>query len=101
MRKLVRLTILAVASLSLLPLGGCIYLNVKLPLDTNLESTELGSKVGKSEAQSVLWLVAWGDAGTQAAAKDGDIQTINHADQEHFAILGFVYSRYRTIVYGD
>lgn len=71
------------------------------PLDTNLESTDLGSKTGTSEASSVLGLFAWGDAGTQAAAKDGGIKIIEHADQEHFSILGIVYARYRTVVYGD
>ena len=29
----------------------------------------LGDKVGTSTLKSVLWMVAWGDAGTQAAAK--------------------------------
>jgi hypothetical protein len=49
----------------------------------------------------VLGLFAWGDAGTQAAARNGGIQTLNHADSEVFVILGFVYARTRTVVYGD
>ena len=81
--------------------SGCVYMNVTAPLDTDLDRTELGSKVGKSEARSVLGLIAWGDAGTQAAARDGDIKTLNHADTEMFSILGFVYGRTRTVVYGD
>lgn len=100
-RKTARGVIVAIAMIALLPLGGCLYANVKAPLDTNLESTNLGNKVGKSEARSILGLVAWGDAGTQAAAKNGEIETIRHADQEHFSVLGFVYARYRTVVYGD
>ena len=80
---------------------GCIYMNVTLPLDTDLHETRLGSKVGKSESQSVLWLVAWGDAGTQAAARNGGITTLTHADSEVYSVLGFVYTRYRTVVYGD
>lgn len=76
-------------------------MDVKLPLDQDLDRTQLGSKRGESQAQSVLGLVAWGDAGTQAAARDGGITEIRHADQERFAILGFVYARYRTIVYGE
>ena len=58
-------------------------MNVKQPLDTNLENPKLGAKVGRREAKSILGLVAWGDASTQAAAKDGGIKTIRHADQEH------------------
>lgn len=92
---------MAATLFALLPLSGCLYANVKAPLDTNLDRTDLGSKVGTSEAKSILGLVAWGDAGTQAAAKEGDIETIKHADQEHFSILGIVYARYRTVVYGD
>ncbi len=80
---------------------GCIYTNVVAPLDTDLHETKLGSKVGTSQAQSVLGLFAWGDAGTQAAARDGGITTLNHADSEMFSILGFMYTRTRTIVYGD
>jgi hypothetical protein len=80
---------------------GCVYMNVKTPLDTDFQDTQLGSKVGKSDAQAVLGLVAWGDAGTRAAAENGGITTIKHADQETFAILGFVYTRVKTIVYGD
>ncbi len=80
---------------------GCVYTNITAPLDTDLDATELGSKVGRSEAQSVLGLVAWGDAGTQAAANEGGITTLRHADREVFSILGVVYVRSRTVVYGD
>lgn len=93
--------LLALLLLALGALPGCVYFHVKAPLDTDLHRTELGSKVGRSEAQSLLGLVAWGDAGTQAAARDGGITTLNHADTETFAILGFVYVRQRTVVYGD
>ncbi len=72
------------------------------PLDENLDETTLGDKVGRAEWQSVLGLVAWGDAGTKAAAADGGISTIRHADQEVFALgYGLFYMRTTTIVYGD
>jgi hypothetical protein len=80
---------------------GCVYMNITQPLDTDLDNTTLGNKIGKSEAQLILGMVAWGDAGTQAAAKNGGITTIRHADMERFSILGGVYSRWRTVVYGD
>ena len=89
------------AALIWLGATGCVYMNVTQPLDRDLDRTQLGSKIGKSEAQSILGLIAWGDAGTQAAAKNGGITTLNHADAEVFSILGFVYTRYRTVVYGD
>jgi hypothetical protein len=91
----------SILGLCLLASTGCIYMNVVQPLDTDLATTKLGSKVGQSQAQSILGLVAWGDAGTQAAAKDAGITTLNHADTRIFSILGFVYTRQTTIVYGD
>lgn len=81
--------------------SGCVYTDVKIPLDTNLELTTLGAKTGESSAQSVLWLVAWGDSGTQAAALEGGITTIHHADQKVFSILFGLYSKQTTVVYGD
>jgi hypothetical protein len=49
----------------------------------------------------VLGLVAWGDAGTQAAAKQGGLTQINHADLETLIILAIVYHRETTILYGE
>ena len=80
---------------------GCFYANIKIPLDTDLQQTTLGSKIGQASTESILGLVAWGDASTQAAAEDGGLSTINHMDQEIFAVLGFVYVRQTVIVYGD
>jgi hypothetical protein len=82
-------------------LTGCLYLDVKTPLDTDLNQTVLGSKQGKASSYSVLWLVAWGDAGTAAAAKNGDITTVNHMDSELYSILFGLYTRVTTVVYGD
>src|SRR5262249_33259690 len=88
-------------ALSLVTLPGCLYSDTKLPLDTDLNQTKLGAKTGESKAYSILWLVAWGDASTQAAAKQGGITQINHADQANFLVLFGVFARYTTIVYGD
>lgn len=80
---------------------GCVYTHVQVPLDTNFDKTELGTKKGEANVHSIAWLVAWGDGGTQAAAKDGDIKVIRHADSElHLFLLG-LYTRLTTIVYGD
>ncbi len=68
---------------------------------TDLNETDLGDKVGESSYQSVLGLVAWGDAGTQAAAKDGNIKTLKHADQKIFSVLWGLYFKQTTVVYGN
>jgi hypothetical protein len=87
-------------ALALLVSTGC-YINAKLPLDRDLNRTQLGTKVGKASVKSVLWTFAWGDAGTQAAAADGDLSTIEHADQEVLLLLGGLYVRLTTVVYGE
>ena len=63
--------------------SGCVYMNVQRPLDTNFE------------------LVAWGDAGSKAAAADGGIEVINHADTKVLLILGGLFARTTTVAYGD
>ena len=60
-----------------------------------------GSKEGRASNLSILWLFAWGDAGTKAAADNGDISVIKHADQEFMAVLFGLYFRVTTVVYGD
>lgn len=91
--------IFGVALLALTP--GCLYTNIEGPLDTDLNKTQLGDKTGEASFQSVLWLTAWGDAGTQAAAKQGGITTINHADRKIYSILFGLYYKQTTVVYGD
>lgn len=91
---------LLVALLALALFTGC-FVNVKIPLDRDLDRTQLGTKVGEAHATSVLWLFFWGDAGTQAAARQGGITTITHADQRIFSVLFGIYATDTTIVYGD
>ena len=85
----------------LLLVPGCLFGNFGHPLDTNLDQTTLGSKVGESSQYSVLWLVAWGDSGAAAAAREGGITTLRHMDGHELMILWGVFSKSTTIVYGD
>jgi hypothetical protein len=94
----ISLIILLVAAIML---SGCMYANVKTPLDIDLDKTTLGQKTGKASTYSVLWLIAWGDGSTAAAAADGNLSTINHMDVELYSILFGVYSRSTTVVYGN
>jgi hypothetical protein len=80
---------------------GCLYTHVVTPYDTNLDKTVLGQKTGKATMYSVLGLVAWGDAGTATAAKQGGISTLNHMDKEFLNIIFGIYTETTTIVYGD
>ncbi|HEY5648309.1 MAG TPA: TRL domain-containing protein [Nitrospiria bacterium] len=81
--------------------SGCLYMNAKTPLDTDVEQTKIGPKVGEAHSYSVLWLASWGDAGTAAAARNGEITTIDHMDRHVIVILFGLYTRVTTIVYGD
>ena len=81
--------------------SGCAYVNTKTPYDRDLNRTELGSKVGKAQAYSIAWLVAWGDASYEKAARNGGITVLKHADQEIFQVLFGFYTRWTVIVYGD
>ena len=96
MRRLLGLVLLAAPLFS-----GCLYTHIQTPLDIDLDRTQLGDKIGKAQWQSVLWAVAWGDAGTQAAARQGGLKVINHADSETFVILFGVYASQTTILYGE
>ena len=82
-------------------LSGCMYMKVQRPHDKNYDKTELGTKEGRASLQSICWIAAWGDAGTRAAAEDGNIKVIRHADVEYFVILLGLYTRLTTVVYGD
>jgi hypothetical protein len=87
--------------IAVLVLSGCVYTHVLMPYDTDLNKTVLGQKQGKASMESVLWLIAWGDAGTAAAAKQGGLTTVNHMDREMLFVLFGLYSKTTTIVYGD
>ena len=95
------LPILLLVVLSALMLTGCLYSHIRTPLDMDVDKTTLGDKQGEASMHSVLWLVAWGDAGTAAAAEEGRLKTVNHMDMEIFSVLFGLYTKQTTIVYGD
>lgn len=100
MRTIMKKSIVILILISFL-VSGCVYYNVQMPLGTEFNKTELGTKIGQSKWHSFLWLVAWGDAGTKAAAQNGDIKVIRHADTKIYSLLFGLYCEVTTIVYGD
>lgn len=80
------------------PVTGGVYLSTKGP--GAVTSNALGSKVGTSEATSILGIIGTGDASIEAAAKAGGIKKISHVDYEASNILG-IYAKHTTIVYGE
>lgn len=63
-------------------------------------SNSVGYKVGTSSCVSVLGIVAVGDGGINAAAKDGNITKISHIDRKTISVLG-LFTTYKYFVYGE
>ena len=89
------------AGLLLMAMTGCAYMHTQRPLSVNFNKTELGTKEGRANSYSILWLFSWGNAGTKAAADNGQIKTIECADAEIKLVLFGLYTRVTTVVYGE
>jgi hypothetical protein len=92
--------IITLSTITLL-LNGCLYTKIRVPLDDDVWETKLGSRVGVASTHSVLWLFAWGEAGTKDAAENGNIKVVHHMDLGITSYLAGLYTRRDTIVYGD
>ncbi len=96
-----RLAFTLTALLLTASLSGCVYSSATTPLDQNVQETRIGSKTGRASVYIVAWLVAWGDAGVEAAARDGGLEVIHHLDVERRVVLFGLFSQITTIAYGD
>lgn len=83
-----------------MPPCGSIYANVNAPIMVDYNKTEVAQKSGTATAQSILSMVSWGDASMNAAAQNGGLKTIEHADYHYYNILG-LYQKFETIAYGN
>jgi hypothetical protein len=68
--------------------------------DGEVTRGSMGGKEGKACAQSILGLVAQGDASVKAAARDGGITSITSVDHYTKNLLGII-GDYCTIVRGN
>jgi hypothetical protein len=84
-----------------LVLCGCIYSNVRVPLSSEFRNTRTVAKSGAATTRSVAWLVAWGDAGLQKAAANGQLTSIEYADRGFVNIAFGLYMSNTTVVYGN
>lgn len=78
---------------------GFVLIDNTLPLQVGDASAKC-TKVGTATSQSYLAMIAIGDSSIEAAAKNGGITKINHADWKVKNILGFI-GEYTTTVYGE
>ena len=84
-----------------LHLSGCVYSNVRVPLSSEFRNTKTVTQSGEATTRSIAWLVAWGDAGLQKAAANGQLTTLEYADRAFFNVLFGIYMSNTTIVYGN
>jgi len=80
------------------PLMGGLYTDVKAPLAVT--SNAGSTKVGTAKAQSILGIVATGDASIEAASRSAGITKIHHVDYQATSILGII-ATYTVFVYGE
>ncbi|MDH3212248.1 MAG: TRL-like family protein [Myxococcales bacterium] len=79
------------------PTLGVIYTRVTWGSDANGPT---GPKRGEACVRSVMGIVAVGDAGIAAAARQGGIQNVTAMEYRSERTMGFV-SRFCTIAYGS
>lgn len=77
---------------------GSVYTGYTAPVTAT--SNAIGSKVGTAKCVSALGLLAIGDGGINAAAKDGGIKKISHVDVKVISVLG-LFTIEKFFVYGE
>ena len=81
---------------------GAVYSNVNAPIDLSSgQGKQIGPDKGKASTVDIFYLFAFGDASINAAARNGNLKTVNHVDYEFKNVLFGIYSRYTTVVYGE
>ena len=111
MMRLIRASAIALVALSttacagfytapVVPPTAFVFTSIAAPMDVQFDETATGTKRGEASTTNVLGLVSFGDASARAAAQQGGITVVKHADYEFLSVLG-IFSRFTTIVYGD
>lgn len=84
---------------STIPRGG-IFTDVTLPIQAT--GNAKGAKVGVATCESILGMVATGDASIKAAMANGKISKVSHVDWKVLSDIPLgIKTIYTTTVYGD
>ncbi len=86
------------AAMAVAPVNGWLYSDVVGPVGAT--SVPKAARSGASCAVSYLGLVALGDAGIEAAKRNGGISEVASVDHQSWSVLG-LYARYCTLVRGN
>ena len=84
--------------------AGMIYTEITSPaqcLAIELDKDAQCLKKGEASNMAFLGLFAFGDAGIDAAMKNGDITKVHHVDHSVQHFLYAIFARDKTIVYGE
>jgi hypothetical protein len=84
--------------------AGIVYTEITSPaqyLSVALDKDAQPLRKGEASNMAFLGLFAFGDAGVDAAMKDGGIKKVHHVDHviQHF--LYAIFARNKTVVYGE
>ena len=79
---------------------GVVYANYNTP-GSIANTTVKPVKSGEACTHGVLWVAAWGSAGTDDAVKSAGITKIANVQYSNTSILSGLYSKYCTVVTGQ
>ena len=98
------LLFLGACSVGTAPVTGILFTNVKSPITKDVGDGTSSGRTGRACAQSILNLVAFGDASINAAKLDGKVTRIGFIDQRNMTLTGSsgygLFSQYCTEVTG-
>lgn len=81
------------------PMGAITSISAPLSAEYSPETT-VSTRSGRASTFAVLGLVSVGDCSIEAAARDGGLRQVNHADYSYLNILG-IWQRFTVKVYGE
>jgi hypothetical protein len=79
---------------------GVVYSGYRTPGNVSNPSVR-PVKQGEACTHGLLWIAAWGNAGTDDAMKAGDITKLNNVQYENKSILSGLWSTYCTVATGE
>lgn len=79
-------------------MASCITLNSGAAISSN---SPVGPKMGEANTSIILGIISVGDNNLQRAAENGGIRKVSHVEYADKVILGGVYIKHTTRVWGE
>ena len=100
---LVIMVIMTVGCISapIIPPIGILYDDISAPIDIDYDETKIMMRKGEATCISYVGLVSVGDCSTKAAAANGGIQKVHHADYRFQNIIFGIVQKLTVQVYGE